>query len=185
MVLTAYSALSSATNSSCHRHLRIKVCPSPVGPTRLRKLDISNGCQDHTVLPSASAPFVGTPAVRSRKSIGPRPATSYWRARRCRVHRIPHSTFVTTAKRPVGEAGRRDVAADLGYRTIAPTCDRITRRAIFACRGCANHHRANDERLLFRRRPKRRVNSQQGLCGTGPVQRKALLPRTLTRTARW
>src|SRR5256885_14622918 len=72
MVLTAYSALSSATNSSCHRRLRIKVCPSPVGPTRLRKLDISNGCQDHTVLPSAIAPLVcalcfahGKPALQN------------------------------------------------------------------------------------------------------------------------
>jgi hypothetical protein len=30
---TAYNALSSATNSSCHRRPRIKTCPSPVGPT--------------------------------------------------------------------------------------------------------------------------------------------------------
>src|SRR5438552_3149876 len=58
MVLTAYTALSSATNSFCHRHQRIKVCLSPVGPTLLRQLSISNGCQDHTALPYASAPFV-------------------------------------------------------------------------------------------------------------------------------
>jgi len=32
--------------------------PRPVGPTRLRRLDTSNGCQDHTLLPYASAPFV-------------------------------------------------------------------------------------------------------------------------------
>src|SRR5437660_12771044 len=115
MVLTAYSALSSATNSSCHRHLRIKVCPSPVGPTRLRKLDISNGCQDHTVLPSASAPFVCAPAVRSQKSIGPHPATSHWRARRCRVHRIPYPTSVTIAIRPSQrERDGREKIADLG-----------------------------------------------------------------------
>ena len=31
MVLTAYNALSPATNSSCHRHWRIKVLPGPVG----------------------------------------------------------------------------------------------------------------------------------------------------------
>ncbi len=55
---TAYAALSPATNSSCHRRLRIKVCRSPVGPTRLRRLGISNGCQDHTVLPYAPASFV-------------------------------------------------------------------------------------------------------------------------------
>ena len=51
---TAYLVLSPATNSSCHRHQRIKVCLSPVGPTRLRQLDTSNGCQDHTALPSAA-----------------------------------------------------------------------------------------------------------------------------------
>jgi hypothetical protein len=28
--------------------------PHPVGPTCLRQLDTSNGCQDHTVLPSAT-----------------------------------------------------------------------------------------------------------------------------------
>ena len=32
--LTAYAALSSATNSSCHRRQRIKVLPDPVGPTK-------------------------------------------------------------------------------------------------------------------------------------------------------
>src|SRR6266404_6891786 len=34
--------------------------PRPVGPTRLRQLDTSNGCQDHTALPSAAI------AVRQR-----------------------------------------------------------------------------------------------------------------------
>jgi hypothetical protein len=34
MVLTAYVVLSPATNSSCHRHRRIKVLPNPVGPTK-------------------------------------------------------------------------------------------------------------------------------------------------------
>src|ERR1700737_3545543 len=55
MVLTAYFVLSPATNSSCHRHQRIKVLSDPVGPTCLRKLDTSNGCQDHTALPSAAS----------------------------------------------------------------------------------------------------------------------------------
>ena len=52
---TAYAVLSSATNSFCHRRQRIKTCPSPVGPTHLRWLGISNGCQDHTVLPYATS----------------------------------------------------------------------------------------------------------------------------------
>src|SRR5260370_22971873 len=45
----------------CHRHRRIMVCQSPVGMTRLRKFSTSNGCQDHTTSPSASAPFVSAP----------------------------------------------------------------------------------------------------------------------------
>jgi hypothetical protein len=40
---TAYVALSSVTGLFCHRRLRIKFCPSPVGPTPLRKLDASVG----------------------------------------------------------------------------------------------------------------------------------------------
>jgi hypothetical protein len=48
-----------ATNSSCHRRRRMNGLPRPVGLSKnLRRLDTSNGCQDHTLLPSASAPFV-------------------------------------------------------------------------------------------------------------------------------
>src|SRR5258708_28751823 len=50
-------------------------CPRPVGPTCLRQLDTSNGCQDHTASPSASAPFVCRAACRSRA--GARPATAF------------------------------------------------------------------------------------------------------------
>jgi len=58
MVLTAYSVLL-ATNSSCHRHRRIEWrCPIRLDRKHLRRLDTSNGCQDHTALPSATAPFV-------------------------------------------------------------------------------------------------------------------------------
>jgi hypothetical protein len=53
---TAYSALSPATNSCCHRRLRID---GPAHPgwvlQNLRRLDISNGCQDHTPSPYAAA----------------------------------------------------------------------------------------------------------------------------------
>jgi len=86
MVLTAYSALSPATNSSCHRHRRIKVLPTRSGSQNLRQLDTSNGCQDHTALPYAATSFVFTPLDRSRAKA--RPATVA-RAQRCRVHRIP------------------------------------------------------------------------------------------------
>ena len=57
---TAYFALSPATNSSCHRHQRIEICLGPVGPTRLRRLDISHGCQNHATSPYA-APSPATP----------------------------------------------------------------------------------------------------------------------------
>ena len=56
---TAYAVISSATNSSCHRHRRISDLVEPGWVRKdLRRLDTSNGCQDHTVLPYASAPFV-------------------------------------------------------------------------------------------------------------------------------
>jgi hypothetical protein len=94
MVLTAYSELSPATNSSCHRRRRIKVHRDPVGLVNLRRLDTSNGCQDHTVLPYAAtltdprlamccqphfskgveAPFVHAPVDCSR-------ALPQWKAR--------------------------------------------------------------------------------------------------------
>src|SRR5258705_2710075 len=44
----------------------LTACPRPVGPTRLRQLDTSNGCQDHTVLPSASVPFVSVSSIAHR-----------------------------------------------------------------------------------------------------------------------
>ena len=83
---TAYAVLSSATNSFCHRRQRIKTCPSPVGPTHLRWLDISNGCQDHTVLPYATSAV--RPARREPLTSSTSPCDHLAR-RRCRVHRIP------------------------------------------------------------------------------------------------
>ena len=75
----------------------LRSCQSRSGRHRLRQLDTSNGCQNHTVLPSAAtrlrpkaspgqAPFVHAPADRSQAEA--RPATVLAR-RRCRVHRIP------------------------------------------------------------------------------------------------
>jgi hypothetical protein len=87
MVLTAYGALSPATNSSCHRHRRIGHGEARSGPQRLRRLDTSNGCQDHTVLPSAAS-AVRPRALIAHRLLRTRPAIMS-RARRCRVHRIP------------------------------------------------------------------------------------------------
>ena len=44
----------------------LAVLPNPVGPQNLRQLDTSNGCQDHTALPSASVPFVCALSNRSQ-----------------------------------------------------------------------------------------------------------------------
>jgi hypothetical protein len=104
MVLTAYSALSPATNSSCHRHRRIEwCCPIRLDQKHLRRLDTSNGCQDHTALPSATAPFVLRAPI-AHETWKVRPAIAP-RARRCRVHRIPDPTSVTIAIRPSVRAG--------------------------------------------------------------------------------
>jgi hypothetical protein len=55
MVLTAYSALSPATNSFCHRHRRIEGFIRPGWADEiLRRFSTSNGCQDHTALPCAT-----------------------------------------------------------------------------------------------------------------------------------
>jgi hypothetical protein len=54
-----------------------------------------------------------------------------------RVHRIPHPTLVTIAKRPSFRA--RDgakCAADLGERSMPTGCGRLTRRAIRAWLAC-------------------------------------------------
>jgi hypothetical protein len=48
--------------------------PRPVGPTRLRQLDTSNGCRNHTTSPYASASFVCAPFDRSRAWLNPEPA---------------------------------------------------------------------------------------------------------------
>src|ERR1700682_5922546 len=74
---TAYAALSPATNSSCHRRRRIDGFAEPGwADQNLRRLDTSNGCQDHTVLPYASAPFVCR-AGRSLTSPKTRPAIPF------------------------------------------------------------------------------------------------------------
>src|SRR5260370_15896571 len=85
---TAYFVLSPATNSSCHRRPRIKVLPDPVGPTCLRELDTSNGCQNHTALPFAKAPFVSRVAKSLTRFISP-----------CDCHCTP-CALASTASRP-------------------------------------------------------------------------------------
>ena len=106
---TAYAVLTPATNSSCHRHRRIKACPSPVGPTRLRQFDTSNGCQAHTVLPYA-ATSLGHQGCRRALApsscggdiahgINPPCATSLTPTLPRPPHPVP--TFVTMANAPL------------------------------------------------------------------------------------
>jgi hypothetical protein len=61
------------------------------------------------------------------------------RARRCRVHRIPRSTFVTIAIRPSwSRRDARDDAFDLPDEASASRCGRLARRAICAWLTCVN-----------------------------------------------
>jgi hypothetical protein len=112
MVLTAYFVLSPATNSSCHRHQRIKACLSPVGPTRLRQLDTSNGCQDHTALPSAATSFVCAPLDRSR--VFRQPALRSHRAPDAAASTASHPASMTIAIRPSGGRDGEGYRCDLG-----------------------------------------------------------------------
>ena len=137
MVLTAYSALSPATNSSCHRHRRIWLIKARSGRLHLRQLDTSNGCQDHTALPSAAIVVRLLAVDRSR----------VFRQPALRSHRAPNAA-ASTASHPnvrddrdtplsVGQDVRIS-ASDLPDDTSARACDKATRRAIFAWRLCAN-----------------------------------------------
>ena len=97
-----------------------------LGSTNLHQLDTSHGCQNHTLLPSAAS---STKTLRpahvlpteipakafkrrssARRSIAHgNPPCDPSRARRCRVHRIPHPTSVTIAIRPSWRGGMRGV----------------------------------------------------------------------------
>ncbi len=108
MVLTAYSELSPATNSSCHRRRRIKVLPNPVGLAHLRRLDTSNGCQDHTALPSASAPFVHTPVEGSRAFAQSKARPAFTSRDDAAASTASRPAFVTIASRPSEERDGRN-----------------------------------------------------------------------------
>src|ERR1700716_295889 len=112
MGLAAYLVLSPATNSSCHRRWGIKACLSPVGPTRLREFNTSNGCQDHTALPSAAivvrlravdrSRAFRQPALRSRHTPDAAASTA------------SHPASVTIAIRPSGGRDGGGSRTDLG-----------------------------------------------------------------------
>src|ERR1700704_5596025 len=112
MVLTAYFVLSPATNSSCHRHWRIKVCLSPVGPTRLRTFNTSNGCQDPPALPSAAI-VVRLRAV-NRSRVFRQPALRSRHTPDAAASTASHPASVTIAIRPSGGRDGERSRTDLG-----------------------------------------------------------------------
>jgi hypothetical protein len=106
---TAYAVLSPATNSSCHRRCRLDGSSIRLDRIGHRQLDTSNGCQNHTVLPYASAPFVLRALNRSRK-------TALRSVCAPTLPRPPHPLprFVTIAIRPscrerMGRTGSADL----------------------------------------------------------------------------
>src|SRR3981081_3799092 len=80
--------------------------PHPVGPARLRQLDTSNGCRNHTTSPYASAPFVCAPFDRSRVWLNPKPALQFTCSPDSAPSTASNPASVTIAIRPsVGSDG--------------------------------------------------------------------------------
>jgi hypothetical protein len=126
MVLTAYSVLSPATNSSCHRRQRIESDLKP-GRAEITSADLTPATgarttrlrRPRTCYRQAASAACAHPPKHSRTWIQRRssarlvsltgnPPCDRSRARRCRVHPIPHPTSVTIAIRP--SQRRRDGA---------------------------------------------------------------------------
>jgi hypothetical protein len=83
---------------------------SPVGLDNLHQLDTSNGCQDHTALPYASAPFVcALQSLTGEPPCDPHHAPTLPRPPQ------PAPTFVTTADAPLAEQDGGSCRADLGW----------------------------------------------------------------------
>src|SRR4030081_1716520 len=76
----------------------LTACLSPVGPTCLRQLDTSNGCQDHTALPSAAI-VVRLRAV-DHSRVFRQPALRSHRAPDAATSTASHPASVTIAIRP-------------------------------------------------------------------------------------
>jgi hypothetical protein len=106
------------------------------------KLSTSNGCQDHTVLPYATSPLVrrGKQSLTARKTKLVAALQSLTHARRCRVHRFPHSTYRDDAYAPLHEAGWREEGTNLGKtkadyfsRSVWTTQISLNRLVKFGC----------------------------------------------------
>src|ERR1700716_1382423 len=155
MGLAAYLVLSPATNSSCHRHQRIKVCLSPVGPTRLRKFNTSNGCQDHTALPSAAI-VVRLRAV-DRSRVFRQPALRSRHTPDAAASTASHPASVTIAIRPSGGRNGERSRTDLGQ----------TGMEIFLETGL--DRQTSEQPVGQIRRPARRSSNSEGGRRTPPL----------------
>ena len=86
----------------------LRICRARLGLQNLRRLDISNGCQDHTILPYASTSFVC--AFVDRSQVFRQPALQS--LARPTLPRPPHPgpTFVTMANAPREDRDAMDIA---------------------------------------------------------------------------
>ena len=98
---TAYTELSLETNSFCLHRRRIEGSSKPGWISQnLRRLDASNGRQNHTVLPYATAPFIVRDVNRSRVA----PPCRHLPRRRL-ASTASRLAFVTIAIRPSCRGG--------------------------------------------------------------------------------
>ena len=114
----------------------LKDCSDPVGSTHLRRLDTSNGCRDHTVLPYAAFPGFAQRlgraqpvfALRFIQALAPvvcavrsltddKPALRPRHAPDAAASTATRPSFVTMANAPLGGTGwGRDVKVIWGWR---------------------------------------------------------------------
>jgi hypothetical protein len=93
----------------------------PVGPTRLRRLDISNGCRNHTLLPYAAPGFANW-LIRAYRRSSARCVRSRTLGPPCQHHHAPNAaastatrpTFVTMANAPLSGRDGGSCKGDLG-----------------------------------------------------------------------
>jgi hypothetical protein len=98
----------------------LRFCQTRLGFENLSQLDISNGCQAHTVLPYAQASFVLRACDPSRGST--RPVTAMHA--NALASTTSHPTFVTTRDRPSCRnrtAGIKPLIWGFGKAEICPT----------------------------------------------------------------
>ncbi len=91
----------------------LKDCLNPVGSTRLRQLDTSNGCQDHTALPYAASPVVCTLCLLTDK-----PPCQHDHAPDAATSTASRPNVRDDGQRPSTGTGWRRCRGDLGARQV-------------------------------------------------------------------